>query len=375
VHSANRLIRASSSSLSLPTMPPRLPFGTCSRPLHGKKQSGNVCQTDGLLFDLGSVLSPVDRESLSAIVSTPRRFLAPFTASSAVSAATQDQKRKHRDPYALAQARQRKAANLARQMELKKQRTAALGDPVRGVTTAFVRSLDNTLDEAAQPTKKGTRPPTTAKLLKDAPRAGGEQAAHLNHYLSPSEVSRSMEYSRALTEPLTSDDRSTADPQQEEEESRMHRVFHENAEAAVARIVRLANGNSKDRTRANVQRCIDMFGRHHTDDVLAPKAPSNVARDPSLPGSADKTPRAGPDTGSPEVQIAILTAKIRVLANHLDGPGKQDKVNKRNLRLLVHRRQKMLTYLRRKERGGERWQNLVDTLGLTDGTWKGEISL
>lgn len=155
----------------------------------------------------------------------------------------------------------------------------------------------------------------------------------------------------------------------------MHRIFHENAEAAVARIVRLSNGNSKDRTRANVQRCIETFGRHHTDDVLAPKAPSNVARDPSLPGPADKTPRAGPDTGSPEVQIAILTTKIRVLANHLDGPGKQDKVNKRNLRLLVHRRQKLLTYLRRKERGGERWQNLVETLGLTDGTWKGEISL
>lgn len=231
------------------------------------------------------------------------------------------------------------------------------------------------MDEPTPSTTKGTPPSATAKSSKESLRPGGEQEAHLNHYLSPSEVARSMQYSRALTEPLIMDNRSTADPHLEEEESRRHRMFHENAEAAVARIVRLTNGNSKDRTRANVQRCIDSFGRHHTDDVLVPKVPSNVPRDPSLPGAAEKTPRAGPDTGSPEVQIAILTTKIRVLANHLDGPGKQDKVNKRNLRLLVHRRQKMLAYLRRKERGGERWQNLVDTLGLTEGTWKGEISL
>jgi len=89
----------------------------------------------------------------------------------------------------------------------------------------------------------------------------------------------------------------------------------------------------------------------------------------------DKTPRAGPDTGSSEVQIAVLTAKIRTLADFLETRGKTDKVNKRNLRLLVHRRQKLLLYLRRKERGGPRWQNIIDTLGLTEGTWRGEISL
>lgn len=52
-----------------------------------------------------------------------------------------------------------------------------------------------------------------------------------------------------------------------------------------------------------------------------------------------------------------------------------DKVNKRNLRLLVHRRQKLLRYLERKERGGPRFQNVVDVLGLTEGMWRGEISL
>ena len=89
----------------------------------------------------------------------------------------------------------------------------------------------------------------------------------------------------------------------------------------------------------------------------------------------EKTPRAGPDTGSSEVQIAILTAKIRNMADQLEATGRQDKHNKRNLRLLVHRRQKLLKYLRKRERGGERWQFLTQTLGLTEGTWRGEISL
>ena len=82
--------------------------------------------------------------------------------------------------------------------------------------------------------------------------------------------------------------------------------------------------------------------------------------------------RAGPDTGSSEVQIAILTTKINVLAANLH---KKDKDNKRSLRLLVHRRQKLLQYLRRKERGGPRWQNVVEQLGINDAMWKGEISL
>ena len=52
-----------------------------------------------------------------------------------------------------------------------------------------------------------------------------------------------------------------------------------------------------------------------------------------------------------------------------------DKANKRNLRLLVHRRSKLMRYLRRKERGGPRWQNLVEELGLTEGMWRGQITL
>ena len=70
--------------------------------------------------------------------------------------------------------------------------------------------------------------------------------------------------------------------------------------------------------------------------------------------------------------MAVLTTKINTLANNLHN---KDKLNKRNLRLLVHKRQKLLAYMRRKERAGPRWRNLVEGLGIQDAMWKGEISL
>lgn len=157
---------------------------------------------------------------------------------------------------------------------------------------------------------------------------------------------------------------------------------HARAAEAIARITALENGSSKDRMRVNIARCVETFGRHKTDRIFPPRAPPL----PSI-NSTDPHPirpetniegvkkRIGPDTGSSEVQIAILTAKIKTLADFLESRGKGDKHNKRNLRLLVHRRQKLLKYLRRKERGGPRWQHCIETLGLTEGTWKGEISL
>jgi len=146
------------------------------------------------------------------------------------------------------------------------------------------------------------------------------------------------------------------------------------------RLTALTNASSADRTRANVQRCVETFGRHNTDAYLRPKPVSTSPRGSDLAdaeaaeGSAI-TPRVGPDTGSSEVQIAILTAKINTLADFLETRGRKDKVNARNLRLLVHRRQKLLRYLKKKERGGERWQHLIETLGLTEATWMGEITL
>lgn len=146
---------------------------------------------------------------------------------------------------------------------------------------------------------------------------------------------------------------------------------HEHAVEAIRRIIALGNGSSPDRTRENKQLCIDIFGRHNTDNLL----PS----DPGVPkpSESNKTPRAGPDTGSSEVQAAILTVKIRALSKAMEETksANKDKHNKRNLRLMVHRRKKLLAYLKKKEKSGVRWRNIMDALGLDDAAIENELFL
>jgi len=280
------------------------------------------------------------------------------------------------DTYAFNHARQRKEANVSRQALLKEQRAKEIGDPIRGVTTPFIESLDTAIPQAVRPTMSQLSTKTTAETPDQPPPspAHTDSEGHLNHFLSTSELQKSLDFSRRLTQPVVSQDRATADPQAEAENAKRHESWHEAAHEAVSRILSLGNANSEHRTRTNVQRIIDTFGRHNTDRYLKPKAPSSAQLDSSLPHQ-EPTPRAGPDTGSSEVQIGILTAKIRVLADRYEGPNRMDKVNKRNLRLLLHRRQKLLKYMERRERGSERWHNVVRTLGLTEATWKGQIAV
>jgi ribosomal protein S15 len=279
------------------------------------------------------------------------------------------QRRKHKDPYALAQAKQRKDANLSRRAELQEERKKALGDPVRGITTPFLESFDNVGGSTVIIDTEATRDGSEGIKIKTA------DSILLNHFLKPSELEASIKHSQALTEPIVDKVRDAADPVLEAAAKKNHEEAHARATTALARIVSLANASQKDKTRANVRRCIETFGRHKTDQALKPRLQPNPITLGGVP-LQEKTPRAGPDTGSSEVQIAILTAKIRVLANQLEMKGgKKDKINKRNLRVMVHKRQKLLRYLRTKERGGDRWQHLVNTLGLSEGTWQGEISL
>lgn len=68
------------------------------------------------------------------------------------------------------------------------------------------------------------------------------------------------------------------------------------------------------------------------------------------------------DTGSPEVQIALLTEKIERLANHL-GEHKHDFHSRRGLLRMVGKRRRLLRYLRQKK-DPLRYQNIVDKLDL-----------
>lgn len=69
----------------------------------------------------------------------------------------------------------------------------------------------------------------------------------------------------------------------------------------------------------------------------------------------------GTDTGSPEVQIALLTARINQLTDHLK-IHKKDHHSRRGLLMLVGRRRRMLDYV--KANDIERYRAIVAKLGL-----------
>jgi len=67
------------------------------------------------------------------------------------------------------------------------------------------------------------------------------------------------------------------------------------------------------------------------------------------------------DTGSPEVQVAILSSRISTLTEHFKSH-KKDNHSRRGLLKLVAQRRKLLDYLRGKDEA--RYQSLIERLGL-----------
>jgi small subunit ribosomal protein S15 len=67
------------------------------------------------------------------------------------------------------------------------------------------------------------------------------------------------------------------------------------------------------------------------------------------------------DTGSPEVQVAILTERIGNLTEHLK-EHKKDFASRRGLLMMVGQRRRLLDYLRRED--AARYQGLIQELGL-----------
>ncbi|CAO3572575.1 unnamed protein product [Mortierella alpina] len=108
----------------------------------------------------------------------------------------------------------------------------------------------------------------------------------------------------------------------------------------VRRITALENGNAKQITLENVRRAREAFQR------------------------------AEGDTGSPEVQAAIMTVRIQNLHNHILN-NKKDKHNYRRLRMLIHQRQTVLKYL--KKTYPDRYHLCLDRLGLEPRAIEDEI--
>ncbi len=71
--------------------------------------------------------------------------------------------------------------------------------------------------------------------------------------------------------------------------------------------------------------------------------------------------RGDADTGSPEVQVALITARIEMLTGHFK-THKQDHHSRRGLLMMVNRRRSLLDYLHRKD--ADRYKALIAKLGL-----------
>lgn len=71
--------------------------------------------------------------------------------------------------------------------------------------------------------------------------------------------------------------------------------------------------------------------------------------------------RSKTDTGSPEVQVGILTARIKQLTQHLK-LHKKDNHSRRGLLQMVGQRKKLLGYLKKTDPAG--YQNIIGKLGL-----------
>jgi len=75
----------------------------------------------------------------------------------------------------------------------------------------------------------------------------------------------------------------------------------------------------------------------------------------------EKFQREKGDTGSPEVQVALLTARINDLTEHFK-THRKDHHSRRGLLRMVSRRRKLLDYL--KNRNPDSYRNLIEQLGL-----------
>ncbi len=71
--------------------------------------------------------------------------------------------------------------------------------------------------------------------------------------------------------------------------------------------------------------------------------------------------RGKEDTGSPEVQVAILTSRIQTLTDHFKTHAK-DNHSRRGLLMMVNKRRSLLDYLRRENE--QRYTDLIAKLGL-----------
>ncbi|CAG8813321.1 34091_t:CDS:2, partial [Racocetra persica] len=208
-----------------------------------------------------------------------------------------------------------KKKNIAKKLSKLEAEKASMPDPIVGVPTEFTKSLLRPLDVYK------------AAVDPNAPK-------YMNYFLDKNEEDLLFEKT-----PKKIAEEAEKSHKIESEKNSIGLVEEKKVEILKS-LVSLHNSNAKGIMMYNVKKTVEEFGRNEND------------------------------TGSAEVQAAILTVRILNLREHLKNNHK-DKHNYRNLRQLVHKRQKLLKYLKRESL--DRYFTTIKKLGLDERVIEGEI--
>lgn len=248
-------------------------------------------------------------------------------------------------PLTLAKRRQvaiqRKKANIARQGVLQAERSPADFDPIVGKATEFTRALltpNVVWSSNSQAVDSLYFPKQEMSEIHSAVDKAVQAREKLKQTYSPfSRRDHSVNPALPRMNPVK---------QTEEELVQQHlqdlTVENDHKSVASSRIVALQNSNTRTLRAYNTAFAIREFGRKEGD------------------------------TGSAEVQAAVLTVRILSEAQHI-AANKKDVHGFKGFRGLVHQRQKILKYLRRES--VERYQDCIERLGLSDQCVVREITM
>ncbi|EEB07928.1 ribosomal protein subunit S28 [Schizosaccharomyces japonicus yFS275] len=215
----------------------------------------------------------------------------------------------------------KKKKNKARQAELREQRKPNLGNVITGQPTEWTQSLYNPVP-----------------YLSGSMRANNTMQ-ECNHFTQKQELNSILE---SIHKHLRKLRKQSASNFAEEMPAEHDNLLQETKDEYIRRLFDIQNSNFKSIRLLNIQKALRDFGHSERD------------------------------TGSPEVQAAVYSAKIFAIKDHCDHHRK-DYACKRYLSYLVHRRRRILKYLRRKDR--QRYDDCISRLGLTDAAVTCEINV
>ncbi|ORY83288.1 hypothetical protein BCR37DRAFT_379331 [Protomyces lactucae-debilis] len=253
----------------------------------------------------------------------------------------------------------RRKANIQRQKDLREQRLPADFNPIVGKPTAFTSGLltpdkiwtnasinpemtgsSEVVEEEADTSQVQAKPSDALYFSKQ--QLSKVQQAVLQASLNREQANPAPVATSLL--PPAKEDTSTSKPGSLWNQGRAADLQQRNAQKtqASSRIVSLQNANARTLRAYNTAVAVKEFARSEGD------------------------------TGTPEVQAAVLTVRILALQSHMQG-NKKDKHSYRGFRGLVHKRQNVLAYLRRES--VERYFACLEKLGLEDQSVTREISM